>query len=141
VLADSTAVKGVRNNPTTEAIDNCPLSGDWEPGGWVLCDSRHSRQWRLAEDVSDADTIAGIRLLAETEGIFTETAGGVTTAVTRKLVEQGKIRSDETTVTCITGNGLKTLDALSGEGFDDVVIEPKLAAFETCLEEAAVQLV
>ena len=42
---------------------------------------------------------------------------------------------------CITGNGLKTLDALSGETFDDVVIEPKLAAFEACLEEAQVALV
>jgi threonine synthase len=80
-------------------------------------------------------------LLAETEGIFTETAGGVTTAVTRKLVEQGKIRPDETTVACITGNGLKTLDALSGQVFEEIVIEPKVAAFEACLEEAAVELV
>jgi len=113
--------------------------GNPADGYYAIRGIRDSGGW--AEDVSDAETISGIRLLAETEGIFTETAGGVTTAVTRKLVDQGKIRADETTVACITGNGLKTLDALAGETFEDVVIEPKLAAFEACLEEAAVQLV
>lgn len=91
-----------------------------------------------SEDVSDDQIVTGIQLLAETEGIFTETAGGVTTAVTQKLARQGRIRPDETTVVCITGNGLKTLDAFAGETYDETVIEPKLAAFETCLEDAAV---
>src|SRR5207245_5961852 len=67
------------------------------------------------EDASDPEIVAGIRALAETEGIFTETAGGVTVATAQKLFRQGRLRSDETTVLCITGNGLKTTDALAGE--------------------------
>ena len=67
-----------------------------------------------AEDVSDVEIVSGIQELAETEGIFTETAGGVTTAVTARLYAQGRISPDELTVTCITGNGLKTTDALAG---------------------------
>jgi len=107
--------------------------GNPADGFFAIRGIRESGGW--AEDVSDIETVAGIRLLAETEGIFTETAGGVTTAVTRKLVEQGRIQPHEITVSCITGNGLKTLDALAGEAYDDVVIEPKLAAFEACLGE------
>ena len=71
-----------------------------------------------------------MKLLAETEGIFTETAGGVTVGVTKKLVQQGRIKTDETTVICITGNGLKTVEALNGQYVDPVVIEPKLNKFE-----------
>ena len=67
-----------------------------------------------AEDVSDIEVVSGIQELAETEGIFTETAGGVTTAVTARLYAQGRISPDQTTVVCITGNGLKTTDALAG---------------------------
>ncbi len=67
-----------------------------------------------AEDVSDVEVVSGMQELAETEGIFTETAGGVTTAVTARLYAQGRIGADETTVVCITGNGLKTTDALAG---------------------------
>ncbi len=67
-----------------------------------------------AEDVSDVEIVSGIQELAETEGIFTETAGGVTTAVTARLYAHGRISPDETTVVCITGNGLKTTDALAG---------------------------
>ena len=73
---------------------------------------RDSGGW--AEDCSDAEIVDAMKLLAETEGIFTETAGGVTAGVTKKLVEQGRIGRDETTVLCITGNGLKTTDALLG---------------------------
>src|ERR1019366_9617947 len=74
---------------------------------------RESGGW--AEDVSDPEIVKGIQLLAETEGIFTETAGGVTIGVTRKLIEHGYINPSETTVLCITGNGLKTIDAVSQE--------------------------
>ena len=56
-----------------------------------------------------------MKLLGETEGIFAETAGGVTLAVTRKLIEQGRIDRDGSTVICITGNGLKTQEALHGK--------------------------
>ena len=81
-----------------------------------------------AEDCTDEEIVAGIQLLAEMEGVFTETAGGVTVAVAQKLVQQGRIKKSDLTVLAITGNGLKTLDAL--ELAPPQVIEPKLAAFE-----------
>jgi threonine synthase len=63
--------------------------------------------------VSDEQLIAGIRLLAETTGIFTETAGGVTIAAAMALARSGHLKPDDEVVVCITGNGLKTPDAVS----------------------------
>ena len=88
-----------------------------------------------AEDVSDVEIVSGIQELAETEGIFTETAGGVTTAVTAKLFADGRIGADELTVTCITGNGLKTTDALAGSFIKERAIRPRLADFDAYLRE------
>lgn len=82
------------------------------------------------EDVTDEEIVEGIRLLAETEGIFAETAGGVTVAVARKLLRQGRLSPDESIVLAITGNGLKTVGAVSGELEASVAIRPKLADFE-----------
>jgi threonine synthase len=93
----------------------------------------HSGGW--AEDASDAEIVAGIRLLARTEGIFTETAGGVTVAVTKKLVEQGLIQPDDLTVIAITGNGLKTPEA--AQVGPPPIIEPRLAEFERVLSTRA----
>src|SRR5205807_8580523 len=87
--------------------------------------------------VDDDEIRAGIRLLAETTGIFTETAGGVTTAVLRKLAESGEIDSDERVVLAITGEGLKTLDAVRGT-FETHEIEPTVDAFEAEVESAHV---
>src|SRR5438876_4416917 len=67
-----------------------------------------------AEDVTDDEIRDGIRLLAESEGIFAETAGGVTVGVAKKLIASGKIPSNDSAVLCITGNGLKTMDAVNG---------------------------
>ena len=94
---------------------------------------RESGGW--AEDVSDVEIVSAIQELAETEGIFTETAGGVTTAVTARLYAHGRIRPDELTVTCITGNGLKTTDVLTGAYEQEVAVRPRLSDFETYLEE------
>jgi threonine synthase len=92
-----------------------------------------------AEDSSDPEIVDAITLLAETEGIFTETAGGVTVAAARKLFAQGRIRPEETTVLCITGNGLKTTDALAGRFEASEPIPPKLAAFEEFLDRELVK--
>ena len=82
------------------------------------------------EDVSDPEVVEGIKLLAETEGIFTETAGGVTIAVTKKLIEQGLIPKDESIVVCITGNGLKTQEAIVEDVAKPKIIEARLEEFE-----------
>ena len=88
------------------------------------------------ESVNDAEIIEGIKLLAETEGIFTETAGGTTVAVLKKLVEAGKIDPDETTVVYITGNGLKTQEAIQGYIGEPLTIDAKLDSFERALERS-----
>jgi threonine synthase len=84
--------------------------------------------------VSDAEIVEGISLLARTEGIFAETAGGVTTAVLAKLARQGKIDRRELTVAYITGHGLKTQEAIAGSVGDVVRIQPSLSHFEQTLQ-------
>jgi threonine synthase len=83
-----------------------------------------------AEDATDEEIIAGIRLLAESEGIFAETAGGVTVACAQKLIEAGKIPKEESVVLCITGNGLKTQEAILGKCGEARLIKPSLREFE-----------
>ncbi|MES2202440.1 MAG: threonine synthase, partial [candidate division FCPU426 bacterium] len=83
-----------------------------------------------AERATDEEVVEGIKLLASTEGIFAETAGGVTVACLKKLVESGKIKKNEVTVAYITGTGLKTQEALQGRLVEPVTIKPNLAAFE-----------
>ncbi len=87
-----------------------------ETGGW-------------SEDVSDAEIVDAIKLLAETEGIFTETAGGVTLGVAKKLVKQGKIKKNESVVVCITGNGLKTQEAVQDHIGKPKIIHAKIDEF------------
>ena len=93
---------------------------------------RESGGW--AEDISDREIVDAIKLVAETEGIFTETAGGVTAGVAQKLIRDGRIGGDETTVVCITGNGLKTTDAIAAEFPTSEAIAPRLEAFEAYLD-------
>ncbi len=86
------------------------------------------------EDVIDPEIADAMLLLAQTEGIFAETAGGVTLAVTQKLIEQGKIPRDEEIVICITGNGLKTQDAIADLVEKPVIIRPNIDDFAAVLE-------
>ena len=102
--------------------------GNPADGYYALKTIRDSGGW--AEDVTDEEIIEGMKLLAHTEGIFTETAGGVTVAVTKKLVEQGIIPGDESIVISITGNGLKTQEAIQDRVGQPLIIEAKLSDFE-----------
>ena len=121
--------KPVKPNTIAKSI----AIGNPADGYYAIKTMRNSGGW--GEDVTDPEVIDGIKLLAETEGVFTETAGGVTTAVTKKLVEQGKIDKNSCTVICITGNGLKTLDAIVEHTPKPDVIDAKLGDFEKLLEE------
>jgi len=85
------------------------------------------------DDVTDDEIREGIRLLAECEGVFAETAGGVTVGVAKKLIAAGKIPADGRAVLCITGNGLKTLDAVVGHVGETREIRPSLREFEGLL--------
>jgi threonine synthase len=96
----------------------------------VLADSGGS-----AVAVSDDEVVEGMKLLAESEGIFTETAGGVVIASLRRLVAQGRIQPDEFVVAFITGAGLKTQEAVLDKLMPPLVIEPHLASFEEAIAE------
>jgi len=109
--------------------------GDPADGPYALDLAR--RTGGSVEAVSDDEIREGIRLLAETSGIFTETAGGVTTAVLRKLADGGAISSDERVVLVITGEGLKTLDAVRGT-FAVHEVEPVAESFEEAFGAAGV---
>ena len=88
------------------------------------------------EDVTDDEVVAGIRLLAETEGIFGETAGGVTIASLQKLLAKGLIDPNADTVVLNTGDGLKTLDAVSGVVGPTATIPASLEQFRAAVKEA-----
>ena len=109
--------------------------GDPADGPYALELAR--RTGGAIDSVTDDEVRAGMTLLAETTGVFTETAGGVTTAVLAKLAERGDIGADERVVLVITGEGLKTLDAVRGS-FDTHVIEPTTAAFGEAFGREAV---
>jgi threonine synthase len=78
-------------------------------------------------------------LLARTTGVFAETAGGVTLAAASKLIEQGRIAPDEEVVLCITGNGLKTQDAIAEVVEEPAIINPTLEEFDMVTEQPATE--
>src|ERR1043166_9922558 len=88
-----------------------------------------------ADDVTDDEIRDAIRLLAETEGIFAETAGGVTVGAAKKLIASGKIPANDSAVLCVTGNGLKTLDAVNAHVGKPREIKPSLREFEAMLSD------
>jgi len=102
--------------------------GNPADGYYALKTIRESGGW--AEDVTDEEIVEGMKLLARTEGIFTETAGGVTVGVTKKLIEQGIIPKDESILVSITGNGLKTQEAIQDHVGRPLIIDAKLSDFE-----------
>lgn len=108
-------------------------------------DGIYARQTMLdtggwGENPDDAETVAGIRMLAECEGIFAETAGGVTVAAAKRLVDAGRIDRDASLVLCITGNGLKTKEAVADQFTSIDSIEPKLKAFDDLLQRRHIQV-
>jgi threonine synthase len=102
--------------------------GNPADGYYVLRAVRDSGGW--GEAVTDEEIIEGIQLLARTEGIFTEPAGGTTVAVTKKLIEQGRIPRTESIVICITGNGYKTLEAVVNNVDRPRLINARLQEFD-----------
>ena len=114
--------------PTT--IAKSLAIGNPADGPYVLDVAR--RSGGAVEDVTDAEIVAGVKLLARTEGIFAETAGGVTVGVLKKLVEAGRLDPDAVTVVINSGDGLKTLDAVSDSG-PTATIRPTLDAFRATL--------
>jgi threonine synthase len=131
----STAVKAGRNEIEPQKPSTIARSlaiGNPADGFYAARTIAGTGGW--AEDSSDPEIVEGIVLLAEAEGVFTESAGGVTISAARKLYAQGRIAPEETTVLCITGNGLKTTDALVGRFEASEPIAPKLVAFEEYLE-------
>ena len=102
--------------------------GNPADGFYVLKAVRESGGW--GESATDEEIVAGIKLLARTEGIFTEPAGGTTVAVTKKLIEQGRIPRDESIVISVTGNGYKTLEAVLESVDQPFRIPARLADFD-----------
>ncbi|MBV8987173.1 MAG: threonine synthase [Solirubrobacterales bacterium] len=109
--------------------------GDPADGSYALDLARRTEG--SIDSVSDDEIREGIKLLARTTGIFTETAGGVTVAVLTKLAQRGDIDPSERVVAYITGEGLKTLDAARGT-FEALEVEPTLASFQHASERLAV---
>jgi threonine synthase len=105
--------------------------------GWYALDAIRKSGGACAA-VTDAEVLDGIRLLARTEGIFAETAGGVTIATLAKLTAQGVIRSDERVVAMITGHGLKTVEALTDVVGPTATIAPTLESFAEAMAADAV---
>jgi len=133
----STAVKAGRADIEPQKPNTLARSlaiGNPADGHYAIQAITRSGGW--AEDVDDDQVVKAIQQLAETEGVFTETAGGVTVGTARALFRQGRIAPQETTVLCITGNGLKTTDALAGRYQEQQPIAPKIAEFERLLETA-----
>jgi threonine synthase len=133
-ITDAVKTGRERHKPVRKPSTICKSLAIGDPADGINAAKliRQSGGW--GEDVSDPEIIEGIQLLARTEGIFAETAGGVTVAVARKLIEQGRIPRDEEIVLCITGNGLKTQDALYDAIEPPISITPSLEAFDQIAE-------
>ncbi|OGW82710.1 MAG: threonine synthase [Omnitrophica bacterium RIFCSPLOWO2_01_FULL_45_10] len=124
VKENSDIIKPVRPKTIAKSL----AIGNPADGYYAVNTVKESGGW--AESVSDEEIVDAIKLLAETEGIFTETAGGVTLGATKKLIAQGRIPKDEVIVVSITGNGLKTQEAVIDKIGKPIKIKPSLESFE-----------
>jgi threonine synthase len=129
-LSDSDNIKPVKPDTIAKslAIGN-------PADGYFALDAVRQTEGGFAS-VSDEEVVEGMRLLARTEGIFAETAGGVTIATLKHLAGNGTIRADERVVVYITGHGLKTLDAVADRVRPTVTIAPSLDAFHAAFDPA-----
>jgi threonine synthase len=129
-IADCVKSGRERHKPVRKPNTICKslAIGDPADGYFAAKLIRDSGGW--AEDVTDEEIVEGMLMLARTEGVFAETAGGTTLAVAKKLIEQGRIPRDEEIVLCVTGNGLKTQDAVFEALDEPAVIKPSLAEFD-----------
>lgn len=125
---ESDLIRPVKPKPMSESVDSSLRIGNPADGPYVAQAVLNSGGW--AEAASNEEIIEAMQLLARTEGIWTETAGGTTLAVAKKLIEQGRIPKDEPIVVCLTGNGLKTLEAVKDRIGAPALISPRLADFE-----------
>jgi threonine synthase len=122
--SDSWDIRPVKPNTVAKSL----AIGNPADGYYALRAIRESGGF--IEDVDDSELVEGIKLLARTEGIFGETAAGVTVAVLKKLAEAGSIRPEELTVAYITGAGLKTLEAVESSTESPIIITPTLESFK-----------
>lgn len=130
IKENSEIIKPVKPNTIAKSL----AIGNPADGYYALRTVLDSGGW--GETATDEEIVEGMKLLARTEGIFTETAGGVTIAVTKKLIEQGRIPKDESVVISITGNGLKTQEPLMSRLDKPMYIKPNLTSFEEALRNA-----
>ncbi len=121
---ESDLIEPVKPNTIAKSI----AIGNPADGYYVLGAVRKSGGW--GEMATDKEIVEAIQLLAQTEGIFTEPAGGTTVAVTKKLIEQGRIPRDEAIVISVTGNGYKTIEAVNDAVAEPHQISAKLSAFD-----------
>lgn len=120
-------IKPVKPNTIAKSL----AIGNPADGVYAIGAVKESGGW--AEDVSDEEIVEAIKLLASTEGVFTETAGGVTLGSAIKLIKQGRIPKNESIVVCITGNGLKTQEAVKDKIGKPIRIKPALDSFEQAI--------
>jgi len=132
IKEDSEIIKPVRPKTIAKSL----AIGNPADGYYAVKTVKASGGW--GESATDEEIVEAIKLLARAEGIFTETAGGVTVAVARKLIQQGRIPKNESIVISVTGNGLKTQEALEGRIGFPVKIKPTLQSFEETFRQKGV---
>ncbi len=129
-ITDCVKANRERHKPVRKPTTICKSLAIGDPADGIFSAKLIKETGGWAEDVTDDEIVECMLLLARTEGVFAETAGGVTVAVARKLIEQGRIPRDEEIVLCVTGNGLKTQDCVADAVGEPAVIKPSLDAFD-----------